>query len=213
MPSTLSPRAISYLSTLRRVPEERDRSAICAALEQAGVAPADAFVEFQIDFGGYVEMYGRNRYEWTILCQDPEPYSPLSPNRVSSFQREGQTMVTCANCHGSDHWFMDTSGAIYWCFTPPLVSSFQKKIEQDALVAQFRGRVQEVRFERPFSEIAELLLQRVRDYLVTGPSDQYQSFYLHPDLLAIVKGEKARVYLLGNSAPALLEGIQYRVRS
>ena len=92
---------------------------------------------------------------------------------------------TCCNCHASDHWFLDETGALYWCYSPPLATSFEKKIERDA-VAWALNEIDEtlfkVEFERPTTEILPELLPRWEDGLIAEASDQIESLYWYKDV-------------------------------
>ena len=84
----LTDRARRYLATLKRRPALSDPGAIAGALREAGVPPLEVFVRFQVEFGGYMEWYGLNRFVWGIVHGEPDPDSAFEPGKVDGWMEE-----------------------------------------------------------------------------------------------------------------------------
>ena len=204
----LSERAQRYLATLERRPATTERHQLEDAFAAAGVPVLEPIIDFQVTFGGYVEKYGRSEFVWGILHQRPDRDSFFSPNELHVIADGGEVFVTCANCHASDHWFLDASGALYWCFSPPLATSFMKKIERDAIARVLDpAAMQRVVPSVPEPEFIEMLLPRIREGLVPEASDAYESIYLHDGVYAAVTDREALVYLYEDRGKSLLAGM------
>ena len=207
----ISNRAAKYLSTLPRWPALRERAALEAAFHEAGVPPLEPVIDFQITFGGYGQQYGLNTFLWGIIHDQPDPDSPFERNRLSVEPDEdepGNYFVTCANCHMSDLWFLDSRGELYWCFAPPVASSFAVKIERDAVAWELRhGSIRRLQPSVPEAEFAALLVPLVEEGRIEEASDQYESLYLHRGVYAAVKKGQVMAFVVGDAETSLPAGL------
>ena len=204
----ISPRAHDYLATLTRLPAPRDRERIEAAFHAASVPVLEPIVVFQMAFGGYVEWYGRNRFEWGILFDQPDPDSFFEPNRLDIDVVDGEYWVTCANCHGSDHWSLDGRGRLYWCGFPK-AASFAVKVERDALDWELAktGGGRKVVTTADRSDLLAALIPRIAEGQIVEACDEHEAVYLHHGLLVIVTDDRIQLYLLDDSGNDVLAGI------
>lgn len=203
-----------YLATLKRIPAETRRDKIVEALEEAGVPPFEPIIHFQIEYGGYATRYGLNRHIWGILHSQPDPDSFFLPDQIDHFEEDPDDdyYITCANCHCSDHWFLDSKGALYWCFDPPVASSFEKRLEREAVFwnLQRERRVDRLSFSNDTAEVFNRLLPRIEDGLIPEASDQYESLYLKKGVCASVQGERIQVFVAPDADQAILQGLQFK---
>ena len=207
----ISSRATTYLSTLPRRLALRDRAALEAAFHEADVSPLEPIIDFQMTFGGYTEQYGLNTFVWGIIHDQPGPDSAFERNRLSverDDEEPGSYFVTCADCHMSDHWFLDSRGALYWCFAPPLASSFAVKIERDAVAWELSQRsIRRLQPSVPEAEFAAVLVPLIQEGRIEEASDQYESLYLHRGVYAVVKGNRVKAFVIDNPETSLLAGL------
>ena len=209
----MSETATSYLATLEREPSELHETAILAALREVGVPEFQPIVEFQMQFGGYIQRYGPTRFRWGILHAQPNEDSYFHPNRIHFEFEDDQYWITCCNCHGSDYWFLDAAGTLYWCGTEePFASSFLKKIERDAfywsLTQQFGG-YRKLSFQRSPDEIIPLLAARLREGMIRPASDDCSTIYLHRNIYASVSYGTIDAGIVGDRETDLLDDIEY----
>jgi hypothetical protein len=229
----LTERARRYLATRKRLPALTDEAAIAERLREAGVPPLEVFIRFQADFGGYVEYYGLNRFEWGIVHDTPDPDSVFEPGKVDGWmekvlvetddedewfkddedrEKEERWYVSCANCHLSDHWMLDSRGWLLWCGYPK-ATSFEKKIEVDALgweVGQ-SAKLREVRFDAPQTEVISLLLPRLAEGRVAEASDELSSIYMAGGLYVSASDDRLYAYAVGDGVPSALDGIPHQI--
>lgn len=207
----LSVRCNHYLETLNRVPQTFSRAQIEDAILKEHAPIFDAVVEFQLKFGGYVQMHGLNRFEWGLIHAIPQPCSDFAPNRVSYEQEDNEHHFTCCNCHDSDHWSIDSSGTLYWCYEP-VASSFTHTIERDAvdweLARLFKSRRQ-IKFHLPLSEVIPNLRKCLRPGVITEASDAYETLFLHQGVYASISEDSCIAFLLEESGTSVLDGIAY----
>lgn len=207
----ISERAVKYLSTLEREPALRDRSALEDAFHAAGVPPLNSIIDFQINFGGYVEHYGLNTFVWGIIHERPDPDSFFERNRLTVERDDEEPdnyFVTCANCHASDHWFLDSKGQLYWCFSPPLASSFATKIERDAVAWDLRHhQIKPLVPSVSDSEFIAALVPLLEQGRIAEASDQYEALYLYHGIYAAVKDNHVNAFLVDDSGRSLLIGL------
>ena len=211
----LTERAVQYLATLERVPAEHDEESIRAALSSAGLPPLDAVIDFQVRFGGYVTYDCLNRFEWGILHRIPADCSCFSPNEVNYFEEDDDFFISCCNCHGSDHWYMNSKGEIHWCFRPPLASSFQTLVERDALcwnLDQLDGGLRRIKFDESDEEVLRVLMPRIRRGIVAEASDEYETLILYDGVYASVKDGEVIACLTEGNNPAPLQGIAFSLQ-
>jgi len=214
METLLSQRARRYLNFLTRRCAERDETVITKRLEDAGFPVSEPIIQFQQQFGGVSQTHGRNVFVWGILHSNPDPDSGLEANIPDVFESSGKWFITCANCHGSDHWFLDEDGQLYWCFSPPLASGFAKKLERDALVGElkdhrrFRGAIQ---FEGSGVDLVKELSSRIAPGLISEASDQYEALYLHRGLYAAVKEDRFMAFALDDFDESVLAGLPFKL--
>lgn len=212
----ISERCAKYLATLERVPQIYSRPQIEAALEAAGAPILEPIVDFQLQFGGYVQKYGLNRFEWGIIHAHPSAESFFEPNQVAFDGSDGSLYFTCCNCHGSDHWFLDATGALYWCFTPALSESFTHKIERDAVSWDLAVRfpaARRITLELPRQEGAAALTERLKPGQIVEASDKYENLFIHNGVYASIKGDSYIALVLTHDAPTVLGGLDYKVLS
>jgi len=214
----ISKRAAKYLSTLAREPALRDRIALENAFHAAGVPPLNAIIDFQMTFGGYVQHYGLNTFVWGIIHERPDPNSAFERNRLtveSDDEEPGNYFITCANCHASDHWFLDAKGQLYWCFSPPLASSFAVKIERDAVAWELLRQHQLQRLVPSVSdsEFIAMLVPLIEQGRIDEASDQYESLFLHRGVYAAVKDDHVNGFLVDDTGRSLLAGLPLTIGS
>ena len=201
------------MTTLEREPAIIDRDKITVALEKAGVPIFQPIVEFQIAYGGYIEWYGFNDFHWGILHHNPEPDSFLEPNEIDFYSEDDEYYITCANCHRSDTWALDSKGKLYWCGYFKALS-FEKKLERDAFVRELDsfGKVNRIRFEAPEKDVVEILVPRLQDGIISEASDDYQALYLKDNVYAAVNFENSSisVCIIGDETPAMLKDFSFR---
>jgi len=229
----LTERARRYLATLKRRPALSDPAAIAEALREAGVPPLEVFVRFQVDFGGYMEWYGLNRFVWGIVHDEPDPDSTLKPGKVDGWmemeeveddefdwpaddeeerKKEERWYVTCADCHLSDHWMLDSRGWLLWC-SYPRATSFETKIERDAFLWEL-GRTatfREVRFDASAPEVLRILLPRMAAGRVAEASDELSEMFLADGLYVSASRDQIYTYVVGDRIPSVLDGIPHRL--
>jgi hypothetical protein len=232
----LTERARRYLATLKRLPALSDPAAIADALREAGVPPLEVFVRFQVDFGGYAEWYGLNRFVWGIVHDAPHPYSALDPGKVDGWmeevevddadewdwpeddeeerKKEERWYVTCADCHLSDHWMLDSRGWLLWCGFPK-ATSFETKIERDAFGSELgrTARLREVRFDAPAEAVIPVLLPRVAAGRIPEASDELSATYLADGLYVSASDDRLYAYVVGDAVPSALDGLPHRLVS
>jgi hypothetical protein len=212
----LSERALKYLDTLERVPAVRDEKPIREIFDKTGVPAFEKIIEFQMRFGGIVEFYGLNKFIWGVLHEIPEEYSFLKPNELDFFVEGEEYFFTCANCHCSDSWSLDTKGVLYWCGHKKALS-FEKKIERDAAVTEiFSGRnYKNVEFELPVEQLVETLIPKIESGLIAEASDEDQKIYYRDNFyLALDCGDgRVTAYLVGDEIPAWLKPIPFEITS
>jgi hypothetical protein len=229
----LTDRARRYLAAQNRLPALSDEAAIADKLREAGVPPLEVFIRFQVDFGGYGEWYGLNRFVWGIVHDEPDANSAFQPGKVDGWmeeiakedddefdwpaddeepEKEERWYVTCADCHVSDHWMLDSHGWLLWCGYPK-ATSFETKIERDAVgwevgqTAKFR----EVRFDGPLTEIIPVLISRIAAGRIPEASDELSSLYLIDGLYVSASSDRLYVYALDDSVSSALDGLPYRL--
>jgi hypothetical protein len=216
MSSVLTERAERYLKTLERVPSITDEQRIVEILERAGAPPFEKIVEFQRRFGGYVEFYGYNKFIWGILHEIPEEFSFLEPNVPDFDAEDGEYFFTCANCHRSDSWSLDTKGILYWCGYKKALS-FEKKIERDAAVREIFAdrKSKRVKFELPYDEIVEIVIPKIENGLIEAASDEDQKLYFCDNFYVALDCEDECVIaaLVDEKPPAWLESLPYKFGS
>ena len=209
----LSERAKKYLATLEREPAIIDEEKITAALEEAKIPIFEPIVKFQMEYGGYVEWYGFNDFHWGILHHKPEPDSFLEPNEIDFYVEDGEYYITCANCHRSDTWTLDSKGALYWCGFFK-ASSFEKKLERDAFATELDllGKVNRIRFDAPEEDVVRILVPRLQNKIIAEASDEYQALYLEDNLYVAVdfKDNAIMAYIIGDETPVILKDISFR---
>lgn len=210
----VSERCTQYLATLERVPQTLDRQGIERAIISASAPVFDSVVEFQIEFGGYVQMYGLNRFEWGLIHTNPDKYSEFRPNQVD-YQPDGdEHFFTCCNCHGSDHWELDSSGALYWSGPPPVASSFVYKLERDAVhwdLTNNSPTFQQIKLDCPADEVRPLLRERLLPGLIREASDVFESLFWHQDVYASITEHNLIVALTDTTDSEILQGIPYHI--
>lgn len=230
----LTERARRYLATRKRLPALSDEAAIADKLREAGVPPLDVFIRFQVEFGGYEEWYGLNRFVWGIVHDQPDPNSAFQPGKVDGWmemeeiekedeefdwpaddeepEKEERGYVTCADCHVSDHWMLDSRGWLLWCGYPK-ATSFETKIERDAVAWEVgqTAKFREVRFDAPAQEVIPVLIPRIGAGRIAEASDELSSLYLIDGLYVSASGDRLYVYVIGDSVPSALNGLPYRI--
>jgi hypothetical protein len=233
----LTERARRYLATLKRRPALSDPDAIADALREAGVPPLEVFVRFQVEFGGYGEWYGLNRFVWGIVHDEVDPDSAFDPGKVDGWMEEVEVetdgdewewpaddeeerakeerwYVTCADCHLSDHWMLDSRGWLLWCGYPR-ATSFETKIERDAFLWEL-GRTatfREVRFDAPAAEVIPVLRPRVAAGRVAEASDELSDLFLADGLYVSASSDQLYACVVGDGIPSVLEGLPHRLVS
>jgi hypothetical protein len=209
----LSERARKYLETLERAPSIRDEKLIREIFDKTGVPPFEHLIEFQIRFGGFVEFYGLNKFIWGILHEIPEEDSFLKPNELDFFVENEEYFFTCANCHCSDSWSLDTKGILYWCGYKKALS-FEKKIERDAAEREiFSGRTyKKMKFDLPEDQLVEAVIPKIESGLIAEASDKDQKIYYRDNFyLAHDCGQgKVLAYLVGDEIPAWLKMMPFK---
>jgi hypothetical protein len=167
-------------------------------------------------FGGYVEWYGVNRFVWGILHSDPQPFSPCEPNRLYVWdddEEEGNYFVTCADCHGSDLWSLDSRGALHWC-SVTVAASFATKIERDALSWELNKLgARELVTALPSAEFISRIVPRIAEGRVPEASDEYETLYLYGGIYAAVKGNRIKAALVNERGRSLLAGLPVSVKA
>jgi hypothetical protein len=208
----VSERAKQYLATLEREPAIIDEEQVIAAMERAKLPVFEPVVQFQIDYGGYIEWYGFNDFHWGILHHKPEPESFLTANEIAFDSEDGEYFITCADCHLSDHWTLDSKGSLYWCGYFK-ASSFDLKIERDAFVASLGmlGKRSRLQFDAEAKEVIEILTPRLHENLIAEASDNYQALYLKDNLYVAVdfKHGDLMAFLFGEETPAVLRDLSF----
>lgn len=229
----LSDRARRYLATLKRLPALTDEATIADKLREAGVPPLEVFIRFQMDFGGYGEWYGLNRFVWGIVHDQTDPDSAFEPGKVDGWmeeiakededefdwpaddaepEKEERWYVTCADCHISDHWMLDSRGWLLWCGYPK-ATSFETKIERDAVSWEIgqTAKFREVRFDGPMTEIIPVLMPRIAAGRIPEASDELSSLHAIDGLYVSASRDQLYVYALGDNIPSALDGLPYRL--
>jgi hypothetical protein len=216
MASPLSARAERYLATRERVSAEHDAPRIRAALERGGAPPLEIWVDFQRRYGGLVEYDRLNRFEWGVLHAKPHPHSPFLANEVDTSEDGGVRLISCCNCHMSDHWLLDASGSLFWCFPPAVAASFDKQIERSALwweLAATAGRVRSVDLLAPDDHEAKArLISKLAESLVTEASDACETVYRKDGVVAAVRGGRLSLYAVEGLSREVLHGVPHVVR-
>jgi hypothetical protein len=209
----LSGRAQSYINSLTRRAAVRDEGEILRRFRDAQVPDFEPVVRFQQQFGGLEELYGRNLFVWGLFHDRPDPDSAFEPNRPHTFKNGDRWFFTCADCHRSDHWFLDQTGALYWCFEPPRASSFARKVERDAVVWELTRTRSPRRlvFEVPDAAAVQLLVPRLEPGLIPEASDEYEALYLHGGLYIAVKGSRMIAYACEGFDASLLRDLPCRI--
>lgn len=232
----LSDRARRYLATRQRLPALTDEAAIANKLREAGVPPLDVFIRFQVEFGGYVEWYGLNRFVWGIVHDEPDADSAFEPGKVDGWmemeevekededefdwpaedeepEKEARWYVTCADCHISDHWQLDSRGWLLWCGYPKS-TSFENKIERDAVAWEVgqTAKFREVRFDGPLTEIIPVLVPRIAAGLIPEASDELSGLYVIDGLYVSASRDQLYAYVIGDGVPAALDGLPYSLK-
>jgi len=202
----ISDRAQRYLATLERRPAVMDRARIEQAFATAGLPVIEPLVDFQLTFGGYVQRYGFNEFVWGILHSRPGPDSAFQRDRLSVLRNDGEVWVTCADCHRSDHWFLDARGALYWCFTPPVSVSFATKIERDAIAESLDG-AQRFAPSMPAPELIAALVPHIEAGRIAEASDAYETLYMHEGIYAAVKDDDIIVFIYDERGRSLLSAL------
>jgi hypothetical protein len=218
-----STRAERYLATLERVPADDDPDRIRAALEASGAPPLDVWIDFQRRYGGLVEVHGFNRLEWGLIHGRPHPLSTLSADAVELTAEDGRVSVTCCSSHPSDHFRLDETGQLHWCFPPPVASSFEKHLEREALwweIAETSGKLRAIELVGG-AETRTLLLSNLEPYLVVEASDGCASVYRNQGVVAVERGSDGtaaprsqppgdlRVYVTGRLSREALRGVPH----
>ena len=230
----LTERARRYLATRKRLPALSDEAAIAEALRQAGVPPLEVFVRFQVAFGGYVEWHGLNRFVWGIVHDQPDPDSAFEPGKVDGWmeeveveddnewdwpaddedekKKEERWYVTCADCHLSDHWMLDSRGWLLWCGYPK-ATSFETKIERDAVAWEVgqTAKFREVRFDAPLLEVIPVLLPRIAAGRIPEASDELSDTYLSGGLYVSASSDRIYAYVIEDGVPSALDGLPHRL--
>ena len=210
----VSDRCNRYLATLERIPQTLSRQDIEAAIAAEDAPIFDPIVEFQLEFGGYVQMYGRNRFEWGILNSALALYSYFAPNEATYQYRGGEHCFTCCNCHGSDYWFLNESGTLHWCSLTPCSSSFAHKLERDAVVWDIQQQFpffRHVDLELPTQDAIPLIQDRLQPGLIPEASDIYEALYLHRGAYAAIAGDRMSLFYLDDAAAEVLQDIPHKV--
>jgi hypothetical protein len=128
----LTERANKYLASLKRA-SALPASLVEKSLFEQGAPRFDAWLEFHDRYAGYVEQLGSGDFAvWGIVFETPNWLDPLQA-QVDREQRDPIWYVTCADVHPSYVYRLDQEGGF---FAPP-ASSFDVKIERDALVSAF----------------------------------------------------------------------------
>ena len=211
MPSS---RLGKYLHTLERLPAITDATTVGEIIEASGLPIYEPVIEFHCKYAGFVQPYGRVKFIWGLFHQFPHDYSFFKPNQPHCNQN---LFFTCCNCHGSDHWYLDETGALYWCYSPPLATSFETKIERDALVWElgeiYDKAIFQVEFELPTTQILSEVVLRLKDGLISEASDHIESLYWYKNVYAAVKGQSIQCYILGAENSELLKEIPYDIKT
>jgi len=205
----ISDRAQRYLATLERRPSVMDRARIEGAFATAGIPVIEPLVDFQLTFGGFVQRYGFNEFVWGILHSRPGRDSAFERDRLHVLRRKEEVFVTCADCHRSDHWFLDVSGALYWCFAPPVAVSFATKIERDAIAESLDG-AQRFAPSMPAPELIAALVPHIQAGLIAEASDAYETLYMHDGIYAAVKEDDIIVFVYDERGRSLLSALAIR---
>jgi hypothetical protein len=232
----LTDRARRYLATLKRLPALSDPDAIVDKLREAGVPPLEVFVRFQVEFGGYAEWYGLNRFVWGLVHDEVDPDSALDPGKADGWmeevdvpdedewewpeddeeerKKEERWYVTCADCHLSDHWMLDSRGWLLWCGYPK-ATSFETKIERDAFAWELgrTARLREVHFDAPADAVLPVLVPRVTAGRVAEASDELSAIYLADGLYLSASDDRLYAYAVGDGVPSPLDGLPHRLVS
>ena len=211
----LSTLATQYLATLERQHSVSDRALLENAFHKAGIPVLEPVIDFQITFGGYVQWHGLNQFIWGIIHERPDEDSGLEPNKLSvenDDEEIGNFFITCANCHRSDDWFLDARGALYWCFAPPLATSFATKIERDAVGWNLtKGPLHRIVSAVPSEEFITLIIPRIEAGRIAEASDDYESLYLYQGVYAAVKNDRIQAFLVNEGGRSLLEDLPVSV--
>ena len=187
----LTPRAISYLSSLLRH-DPLSTEEVADALDRAGSPRFDAWLEFHSMFGGYEEVIGLERAVWGIAHADSfwvDPYEAAVERNGSRWR------VFCAAVHPSyDYWLYSdgefrSSGGLY--------ESFATKVERDALFWQAcmgnRSWTLEAQLHGSAPEITALCASLGMRFS-SESSDKYSACYESGDTILVQRDTDADVW-------------------
>lgn len=135
----LSAIADRYLSSLeRRHSPSPDR--LASKLRELGVESPEPWLEFESQFGGYVEPIGLDVAIWGLLQDDTEW---LPSAGIELDLEEG--LVACADVHPSYDYWLDRSGEFLGLGGGGPCDSFAVKVEQTAVLWVFSQNPGDVR--------------------------------------------------------------------
>ena len=208
-----SARLDTYIKTLERLPAITEADDVGQILRAAGLPLFEPVVQFHCDYAGLIQPNGLELFIWGLFHEEVHPYADFLPNLPAyELDASGRHDFSCCNCHGSDSWTIDEAGALYWC-TYPVATSFEKKLERDAVVWELNNLdepIFRVRFEQPISEILPQLVPRLTEGLIPEASDKIESVYRLQNLYTTVEEDTLRCTIIGDDSSALLHGFAYR---
>jgi hypothetical protein len=92
----LSPAALDYLATLKRMPAVPVEQ-VADALKRAGCPAFQTWLDFHSRFAGYVEIIGREHAVWGIVHSNPG--WPWIANQAEVEAQTDDWYVVCADVH------------------------------------------------------------------------------------------------------------------
>ena len=175
----LTERANKYLSSLHRRPALPAKLVEQSLFEQ-GAPCFDSWLVFQEFYAGYIEPIGSGDFAiWGIVHESPHWLDPLRA-QIDREVREPVWYATCADVHPSYVYRLDQAGAFY---APP-ATSFDVKVEQNALIWEFfqsgkarRAQSKELRDPQFLANLRQELASMRDLQLVIEASDDNTRFY------------------------------------
>jgi hypothetical protein len=169
---------------MERRPHLADLAIVRQALAAAGVPASDALLEFHERYAGLVSP-GLDEFVWGLVHENPRWLEPLT---VEADNDDGSVRVICADAHPSYYLQLDVDGVHYTTCGVPRALRFETLLEQHACVvdwARTAGQVSAYRLElrNDPRELAEVLIPRLADCIVSVASDACGAIYATNELL------------------------------
>jgi hypothetical protein len=192
---TLSTRATTYLSTLRRLAAVPTRTVDEVLRARLGKAAPTPWLDFHERFAGYVEPLGNESAVWGLTHHQSRWYQPLTVSIEQSLQAEAASFIGCAEVHPSYVYQLGDTGF----FRDPAAQTFELKIERNAARLEFFANAKKP--SRVLEPSAPVFTERAKATpLIAEASDAFFRVYASRHLLAVQRVTDGR-FVEGWQAP------------